>query len=174
MEHAIYFPWLAPFISNDSPVFSLSLDFTGTYYLWTLESPWGFSRSLWMAYSFVSLDTIVTVCVSSVLAGGGPGGSSQSVSGLCSWRKIIFWLLNKRGQLLFQQHWLSYISPKRRLCIGFVKCHVRLVPPSVCAFGVSAASTLETLARLLWRGSASWSSRVSTGCEINWGSWIYC
>lgn len=135
MENAIYFPWLAPFISNDGPGFSLSLDFSETYYLWTLSSHLEASPApLCLLLFCVSLYTTVTVCLRSVLAGGGPGGSSQSVPGpcrRCSCPEIISSLLNKQERLLFPLHWLSYISPEHRPGVGFVKCRVRLVALSL-------------------------------------------
>lgn len=134
MENAIYFPWLAPFISNDGLVLALLGFYQNLLFVNSPESPWGFSAPLLFVMFFVSLYAIVTVCLRSVLAGEGPGGPLQSVSGLCrrcSWRQIISLLLNKQEHLLFHLHWFSYISPEHRLCIGFVKCRVRLVPLSL-------------------------------------------
>lgn len=178
MKNAIYFPWLAPFISNDGPALSLSLDFTETYYLWTLSSHLeAFPAPLYLLLFCVSLYTIVTVCLRSVLAAGGPGVSEPL--GWCSWRKIIS-LLNKLEQLLFPLRWLSSMSPKRRLCIGCVKCRVRLVPLSL------SFVPLLLLLRHLRLSSGSCGQEVQAGIpafqqDVRWNGdlrftvyWFWC
>lgn len=89
-----------------------------------------FCPSLCLSLFCVSLYTVVTVCLRSLLAGGGPGGSFSTVRILQlpfeKKKKFSSLLLNKQEQLLFPLHWLSSISPKH--CIGFVRCCVRLVP----------------------------------------------
>lgn len=102
-------------------------------------------------------------------------------SGVCGWcsrcKNNLLTAQQTRTLLLFPLHWLCYISPKHHLCIGFVKCRVCLVPPSlplVSQLLVLRHPTPETLGWLLWWGSASRSFDAPTGCVIKQRSQIYC